>query len=167
MTCAAWASAGQSPAHSALSKNPKTHLIPLTYECSFSSMGHPVFPVLSHFRTGTFWHHVFCKLMPHCVKNTDTHTKIHDYQLLSFRVYPESLPRHTAQVCHHHQPLHDCSGTCSQCCEDPGQVMHTAGRALPGPWGCCSPYQPLRLPAISLCIPSAVGQLFPQARDWG
>lgn len=70
LTYAAWAPAGQSPANSALCKNPKAHLIPLTYECSFSSMGHPIFPVLSHFRTCTFCHHVFCKLMPHSVKNT-------------------------------------------------------------------------------------------------
>lgn len=41
------------------------------------------------------------------------------------------------------------------------------GRALRGPCGCCSPYRAQQLPAISLCNPSAVGQLFPQAWDWG
>lgn len=133
-----------------------------SHDYSFSSMWHPIFPVLSHFRTRTFWHHRSCKLMPHCVKHTHTHKSMIASFFLSgstLKAIPgtdgSGLPPSPAVV----WPLWEVQ----HCCEESGHVMHSLGGLCEGPVAAATPTELSSFPPF----PCAVGQLFPQAWDWG
>lgn len=109
-----------------------------SHDYSFSSMWHPIFPVLSHFRTRTFWHHRSCKLMPHCVKHTHTHKSMIASFFLSgstLKAIPgtdgSGLPPSPAVV----WPLWEVQ----HCCEESGHVMHSLGGLCEGPVAAAAP----------------------------